>query len=56
MWNSQTPYCNYTTFNRGVPDTPSGDVVHPAELRLKKMEFVDGYAQRRRHEGNQGGV
>lgn len=21
MWNSQTPYCNYTTFNRGVPTT-----------------------------------
>ena len=34
MWNSQTPYCNYTTFNRGVPTT-EGMVVS-----LKKMEFV----------------
>lgn len=36
MWNSQTPYCNYTTFNRGVPTT-EGMVVS-----LKKMEFVTG--------------
>ena len=34
MWNSQTPYCNYTTFNRGVPTT-EGMVIS-----LKKMEFV----------------
>lgn len=34
MWNSQTPYCNYTTFNRGVPTT-EGMVVS-----LKNMEFV----------------
>ncbi|WP_418738067.1 S-layer homology domain-containing protein, partial [Dysosmobacter sp.] len=34
LWNSQTPYCNYTTFNRGVPPT-EGMVVS-----LKKMEFV----------------
>lgn len=34
MWNSQTPYCNYTTYNQGVPTT-EGMVVS-----LKKMEFV----------------
>ena len=34
LWNSQTPYCNYTTYNRGVPTT-EGMVVS-----LKKMEFV----------------
>ena len=21
MWNSQTPYCNYTTYKQGVPTT-----------------------------------
>lgn len=34
MWNSQTPYCNYTTYKQGVPTT-EGMVVS-----LKKMEFV----------------
>ena len=34
MWNSQTPFCNYTTYNQGVPTT-EGMVVS-----LKKMEFV----------------
>ena len=36
MWNSQTPYCNYTTYNQGVPTT-EGMVVS-----LKNMEFVTG--------------
>lgn len=36
MWNSQTPYCNYTTFNRGVPTTEG------VVISLKKMEFVTG--------------
>ena len=36
MWNSQTPYCNYTTYNQGVPTT-EGMVIS-----LKKMEFVTG--------------
>ena len=36
MWNSQTPYCNYTTYNQGVPAT-EGMVIS-----LKKMEFVTG--------------
>lgn len=36
MWNSQTPYCNYTTYKQGVPTT-EGMVVS-----LKKMEFVTG--------------
>ena len=36
MWNSQTPYCNYTTYNQGVPTT-AGVVIS-----LKKMEFVTG--------------
>ena len=36
MWNSQTPYCNYTTFNQGVPTTEG------VVISLKKMEFVTG--------------
>ena len=36
MWNSQTPFCNYTTYNQGVPTT-EGMVIS-----LKKMEFVTG--------------
>lgn len=36
MWNSQTPYCNYTTYNRGVPTTEG------VVISLKKMEFVTG--------------
>ena len=36
MWNSQTPYCNYITYNQGVPTT-EGMVIS-----LKKMEFVTG--------------
>ena len=34
MWNSQTPYCNYITYNQGVATT-EGVVVS-----LKSMEFV----------------
>ena len=36
MWNSQTPYCNYTTYNQGVPTTEG------VVISLKKMEFVTG--------------
>ena len=36
MWNSQTPYCNYTTYNQGVPTTEG------VVTSLKKMEFVTG--------------
>ena len=34
MWNSQTPYCNYTTYKQGVPTTEG------VVISLKKMEFV----------------
>ena len=53
MWNSQTPYCNYTTYKQGVPTTKG--VCDPASSP-EKDGICDGYAQRRRHEGNQGGV
>lgn len=36
MWNSQTPYCNYTTYKQGVPTTEG------VVISLKKMEFVTG--------------
>lgn len=36
MWNSQTPFCNYTTYNQGVPTTEG------VVISLKKMEFVTG--------------
>lgn len=36
MWNSQTPYCKYTTYNQGVPTTEG------VVISLKKMEFVTG--------------
>ena len=34
MWNSQTPYCNYTTYNQGVPTTEG------VVTELKSMTFV----------------
>jgi len=36
LWNSQTPRCNYTTYNQGVPTTEG------VVISLKKMEFVTG--------------
>ena len=36
MWNSQTPYCNYTTYKQGVPTTEG------VVISLKKMEFMTG--------------
>ena len=34
MWNSQTPYCNYTTYNQGAPTTEG------VVTELKSMTFV----------------
>lgn len=34
MWNSQTPYCNYTTYKQGVPTTEG------VVTELKSMTFV----------------